>query len=188
MDLIKPLGTYPPTLNHRDIEVNIYLSHYVSQENHLDTHSLVLSHQDHIQLCSSIVTSYSIYLYLTASHRRIIQSTTSFKLRIKENDTPNSWDSSPHMGAHIVPSSSQRDRHTQLMGFLTPHRGTQHSIFVLERNNTPISWAHPPHGLSHRSTHSVYVLEDVSHSCNHQQYGHRMYLLVYFFLNSSPSI
>jgi hypothetical protein len=53
-------------------------------------------------------------------------------------DTPISWESSPHIGAHIVPSQSQR--------------GT----------------THPSHGLSHRPTHSVCVLEDVSRSCNHQ--------------------
>jgi hypothetical protein len=52
--------------------------------------------------------------------------------------TPNSWASSPHTGAHIVPSMSQR--------------GT----------------THPSHGLSHKLTHSVCVLEDVSRSCNHQ--------------------
>jgi hypothetical protein len=80
----------------------------------------------------------------------------------------------PYIGAHNVPYPSQRGTthpshgHTQLMGFLTPHRGTQRSISVLERNNTPISWAHPTHGLSHRPTHSVCVLEDVSRSCNHQ--------------------
>jgi hypothetical protein len=122
------------------------------------------------------VTSYSTDLYLTASHRRIIWSTTSFHLRLRENDTPNSWASSPHTGAHNIPSLSQRGTthpshgHTQLMGFLTPHRGTQRSISVSERNNTPISWAHPTHGLPHRPTHSVYVLEDVSRSCNHQQF------------------
>jgi hypothetical protein len=117
--------------------------------------------------------------------------------RFISNDTPISWASSllrgtqrsisvsertthpshghlPYTGAHNVPSPSQRGTthpshgHTQLMGFLTPHRGTQRSISVSERNNTPISWAHPTHGLSHRPTHSVCVLEDVSRSCNHQ--------------------
>jgi hypothetical protein len=63
--------------------------------------------------------------------------------RFISNDTPISWESSLHMA-------------------------TQCSISVSERNDTPISWAHPNHGLSHRSTHSVYVLEDVSHNCNHQ--------------------
>jgi hypothetical protein len=61
----------------------------------------------------------------------------------------------PFTGAHNVPSPSQRGTthpshgHTQLMGFLTPHRGTQRSISVSERNYTPISWAHPTHGLPH---------------------------------------
>jgi hypothetical protein len=45
---------------------------------------------------------------------------------------------------------------------------TQCSSSVPDRNHTPISWAHPTHGLSLRSTHSVCFLEDVSCSCNHQ--------------------
>jgi hypothetical protein len=148
--------------------------------------------------------SNSTDLFLTASHRKIIwsiistlcteETSTSFHLCLRENDTPNSWASSPHTGAHNIPSSSQRgtthpthglphptqghtmfhlclreEPHTQQMGFLTPHRGTQRSISISERNHTLISWAHPTHGLSLRSTHSVCVLEDVSRSCNHQQ-------------------
>jgi hypothetical protein len=58
--------------------------------------------------------------------------------------------------------------HNHLMGIFP--MGTQCSIFVLERNDTPILWAHPTHGLSHRMTHLVCVLKDVSRSCNHQQY------------------
>jgi hypothetical protein len=44
----------------------------------------------------------------------------------------------PYTGAHSIPSPSQR--------------GT----------------THPSHGLSHRPTHSIYVLEDVSRIFNHQ--------------------
>jgi hypothetical protein len=145
----QPLGSRPPVLSHRKILLNISLSHCVSQENHLE-----------YRIISNLCTE---------------ENNTSFHLRLRENDTPNSWASSPHTGAHNVPSLSQRRTthpshgHTQLMGFLTPHRGTQHSFFVSDRNITPISWAHPTHGLSLRSTHSVCVLEDVSHSCNHQQ-------------------
>jgi hypothetical protein len=86
----------------------------------------------------------------------------------KENNKPIIWAPSPLTGLHILSSPSQIERHTQLMGFHTPHKGTQCSIFVLEKNNTPISWVHPTHGLSHRPTHSVCVLEDVSRNCNHQ--------------------
>jgi hypothetical protein len=71
------------------------------------------------------------------------QGHTMFHLHLRENDTPSSWSSSLH-------------------------RGTQGSISVSERNYTPISCAHPTHGLSLRPTHSVCVLEDVSHSCNNQ--------------------
>jgi hypothetical protein len=78
------------------------------------------------------------------------------------------------------------------MGTFTPQRGTHHFISIQrgmthpshghphpthghtsshlspERNDTPISWAHPTHGLSHRLNHLVCVPEDVSRSCNHQ--------------------
>ena len=99
----------------------------------------------------------------------------------------------PSTGAHNVPSPSHRgtthpshglphpthvhivfhlclieELHTHLMGFLTPHRGTQCSISVSERKKTPISWAQPTHGLSHGPIHLVCVLEDVSRICNHQ--------------------
>jgi hypothetical protein len=73
----------------------------------------------------------------------------------------------PHTGAHIVPSECQR-HDTPISWVSSPHRGTQRSISVSEWNVTPISWEHPTHGLSHRPTHSVCVLEDVSQSCNHQ--------------------
>jgi hypothetical protein len=69
----------------------------------------------------------------------------------------------PHKGTHRFISND-----TPISWASFPHRGTQCSISVSERNDTPISWAHPTHGLSHRPTHSVCVLEDVSHSCNHQ--------------------
>jgi hypothetical protein len=74
------------------------------------------------------------------------QGNTILHICLIDNNTPNSWESSLH-------------------------RGTQRSISVLERNNTPISWAHPTHGISHMLTHSVCVLEDVSCNCNHQQHS-----------------
>jgi hypothetical protein len=70
-------------------------------------------------------------------------------LYTEENNEPITWAPSPLTGLHIVSSPSQRERHTQLMGFLTPHRGTQRSISVSKRNYTPILWAHPTHGLPH---------------------------------------
>jgi hypothetical protein len=73
---------------------------------------------------------------------------------------------------HLHPSQGYTHRFisndTPISWASFPHKGTQHSISVLERNDTPISWAHPTRGLSHKPTHSVYVLEDVSKSCNHQ--------------------
>jgi hypothetical protein len=97
-------------------------------------------------------------------------------ISISERTTHPTHGHLPFTRTHIIPSPSHRGMthpshgHNQLMGFLTPHRGTQQSIFVSKRNNTPISWAHPNHGISHRPTHSICVLEDVSHSCNHQHY------------------
>jgi hypothetical protein len=143
----QPLRSHPPVLNYMNVLLKKYISHCVSQENHLEYHIIST-------LC-------------------IEENNTLFHLHLRENETPNSWASSPHIGAHNVPSPSQRGTthpshgHTQLMGFLTPHRGTQRSFSVSERNNTPISWAHPIHGLSLRLTHLVYVLEDVSRICNH---------------------
>jgi hypothetical protein len=93
----QPLGSRSPVLSHRHVQLNRSLSHCVSQENHLEYH-------------------------LNSLHRG---------------------------DQYIVSSLSQRERHTQLMGFLTPHRGTQHSIFVSERNHTPSSWASSPHTGAH---------------------------------------
>jgi hypothetical protein len=74
--------------------------------------------------------------------------------------TLNSWASSPHIGAHNIPSPSQRGTthpshgNTQLMGFLIG-----------------------------RLT-SVYVLEDVSCSCNHQ---HSLSARETFSIRPSPA-
>jgi hypothetical protein len=113
-----------------------------------------------------------------ASLHRVTQHSISVSER---NHTPSSWASSLHTWAlhhstqgHNVPSSSQRGTthpshgHTEIMGFLTPHRGTQRSFSISERNHTPNSWAHLTHGLSLRPTHSACVLENVSRNCNHQ--------------------
>jgi hypothetical protein len=132
--------------------------------------------------------SYSTDLYLTASHRRIISSTTSSQLSTQRR-TINSSHGLLHPAQGYT--SFHLKRHTHLMGIFlsqvyttfhlcfkendTPnswasslHRGTHRSISVSERNDTPISWAHPTHGLFLRLTHSVCVLEDVLRSCNHQ--------------------
>jgi hypothetical protein len=121
------------------------------------------------------------------SHRRIIWSITSSQLSTQRRTVnpshgllhPSQGYTSFHlkrhthlMGifptqGHTVPSPSQRERHTHLMGIF-PTQGHTTFHLISERNDTPISWAHPTHGLSHRSTHSVCVLEDVSRSCNHQ--------------------
>jgi hypothetical protein len=101
---------------------------------------------------------------------------TQHSISISErNHTPRSWDSPPHTGAQCSISVSERN-HTPI-SWVHPTHGpphptqgyTQRSFSISERNNTPISWAHPTYGISLRLTHSVYVLEDVSHIFNHQQ-------------------
>jgi hypothetical protein len=93
------LGSHPHVLSHRSILLSKSLSHYVSQENHLEYH-----------IISTLCTE---------------ENSTSFHLRLREKDTPNSWASSPHTGAHNVPSPSQRGtthpshENTQLMGSLS---------------------------------------------------------------------
>jgi hypothetical protein len=95
-------------LSDRSILLSRSLSHCVSQENHLMYHIIST-------LC-------------------IEENNTSFHLHLRENNTPNSWASSPHTGAHSVPSPSQR--------------GT-----------TPISWAHLTHGLPHPTQgHTTFIL------------------------------
>jgi hypothetical protein len=123
----------------------------------------MLSHR-HVQL-----TRYSFSLRYMGESSRVSSQLSTHRRTINP-----SHGILPFSGAQNIPSLSQRGtthpahEHTQLMGYLTPHRGTQCSFFVLERNYTPKSWAQPTHGISLRSTHSVCVLEDVSHSSNHQ--------------------
>jgi hypothetical protein len=134
-------------LSHKDILLNRSLSHWVSQENHLEFHIVSTLYTEENDTPITWAPS-----PLTVVH--IVSSQTTH----------------PSHG-HSHPTQGHTHRYTHLMGILTPHRGTQRSISVSERNDTPITWAHPTHGLSHRPTHSVYVLEDVSRSCNHQHLG-----------------
>jgi hypothetical protein len=89
----QPLGSRSHVLSHMHVQLNISLSHCISQENHLEYHII--------------------------STLRTKKTNTSFHLSLRENDTPNSWAS--------------------------PYRGTQNSIFVLERNHTPKSWSSSTH-------------------------------------------
>jgi hypothetical protein len=73
----------------------------------------------------------------------------------------------PHRGTHRF-ISIQRGTTHPTHGHPHPTQGHTSSHLSPERNDTPISWAHPTHGLSHRPNHSVCVLEDVSRSYNHQ--------------------
>jgi hypothetical protein len=67
--------------------------------------------------------------------------------------------------SHYVTQENHLEYH---LNSLAQKRSAQHSSSVSDRNHIPISWAHPTHGLSLRSTQSIYVLEDISRKCNHQ--------------------
>jgi hypothetical protein len=67
---------------------------------------------------------------------------------LRENNTTNSW-ASPHRGTQHSIYVSERN-HTP-NSWASLHRGTQHSISVSERNHTPNSWASPPHTGAQRS-------------------------------------
>jgi hypothetical protein len=154
LTIAQPLGSHSPVLDHRHIELNRSLSHCVSQENHLEYHIIST-------LC-------------------IEETSTSFHLNLRENDTPNSWASSHRGTQHSISvlernhtpcswASLHRDNrhsisvseknHTPNSGASSPHTGAQRSIFVSERNHTPISWAHPTHGLPHPTQgHTMFLI------------------------------
>jgi len=141
----------------------------VSSLSQNDTRSPVLSHM-HVQINRSLshcVSQGNHLEYHIISTLCIEETNTSFHLCLRENDTPNSW-ASPHRGTQHSNSVSERNP-TPNSWASPPHIGAQRSISVLERNHPPISWEQPTYGLSLRSTHSVCVLEDVSCSCNNQE-------------------
>jgi hypothetical protein len=78
----------------------------------------------------------------------------------------------PHRGTHRLISIQRGTTHPS-HGHPHPTQGHRSSHLSPERNDTPITWAHPKHGLSHKSTQlslrGERVLEDVSRNCNHQQ-------------------
>jgi hypothetical protein len=123
-------------LSHRHVQLNITLSHCVSQENHLEYH-----------IISTLCTE---------------EANTSFHLRLRENDTPNSW-ASPHRCTQHSISVSERN-HTP-RSWASLQRGTQHSISVSERNHTPNSWASSPHTGTQRSI-------SVQRGTTHPSHGH----------------
>jgi hypothetical protein len=121
-------------LSHSDVLLNRSLSHCVSQENHLEYHIISTLYTEENR-SHGLLTLFHLVSERTTHPTHGIphptQGHTTFHLCLREEPhthlmgTPNSWASSPHT------------------------RGTQRSISVSERNNTPISWAHPTHGLPH---------------------------------------
>jgi hypothetical protein len=81
--------------------------------------------------------------------------------RFISNDTPISWASSLLRGTQRSISISERMTHLDHGNI--PYTGAHNAPSPSQRGTT-----HPSHGLSHRPTHSVCVLEDVSHNSNHQ--------------------
>jgi hypothetical protein len=90
--------------------------------------------------------SYSIDLYLTKSHTRIIWSTTSSQLSTQRRTIH------PSHG-HLHPSqgytSFHLKQHTHLMGILTPHRG----IHIVSSQTTHPSHGHPHPTQGHTTSH-----------------------------------
>jgi hypothetical protein len=110
----------------------------------------VLSHR-HVQLIRSLshcVSQENHSKYHIISTLCTEETSTLFHLCLRENDTPNSW-ASPHRGTQHSISVSERN-HMPSSWASSPTQGhTSHSISVSKRNHTPISWAHPAHGLPH---------------------------------------
>jgi hypothetical protein len=125
----QPLGSRSPVLSHRtSYSTDLYLT------------------ASHRRIIWSITSSQlsaqrrPVHRFISVSERTThpthglphpTQGHTTFHLRLREEPhthlmgTPNSWASSPHTGAHNVPSPSQRGTthpshgHTQLMGSLS---------------------------------------------------------------------
>jgi hypothetical protein len=99
------------------------------------------------------------------SHRDVILNRSLSQLSPQKN----------HLEYHIVSSLTQRRTTHPSHGHPHPTQGDTSSHLIPETNDAPISWAHPPHGLSHMSTQlslrGERVLENVSRSCNHQHCG-----------------
>jgi hypothetical protein len=129
-------------LSHRDVQVNRSLSHCVSQENHLEYHiiSTLCTEENSKPITWAPSPLTGVHIISSPSqrerHTQLMgifpsQGHTTFHLCLREErhthlmGTPNSWASSPHTGAHNIPSPSQRGTthpshgHTQLMGSLT---------------------------------------------------------------------
>jgi hypothetical protein len=129
------------------------------------TRSPVLSHR-HVQLNRSSFSlrytgeSSGVSSQLSAQRRTVnpshgllhpSQGYTTFHLRLRE------------------------EPHTQLMGFLTPHRGTQRSFSISERNHTPNSWAFSQgfltQSVSWRMSHAAVIINTPSQLGRHSPSG-----------------
>jgi hypothetical protein len=168
-------------LSHRHVQLNRSLSHCVSQENHLEYHiiSTLCTEEANTSFHLCLRTIHPTHgLPHTGAHN--IPS-------LSQRGTTHPTHGLPYTGAHNIPSPSQRGTthpthglhhltqghnvpslsqrgtthpshgHTQLMGFLTPHRGTHNVPSPSQRGTT-----HPSHGhtqlmgsLSGRLTQSV---------------------------------
>jgi hypothetical protein len=128
----QPLGSRSPVLNHRHVQLSISLSHCVSQENHLEYH-----------IISTLCTE---------------DTSTSFHLRLRENDT-HPTHGLPHTGAHNIPSLSHRGTTHPAHGIPHPTQGTTLHIRLREEPHTdlmgtPKSWASSPH----TGVHTTFLL------------------------------
>jgi hypothetical protein len=135
------LNTRPPVLNHRDVLLNRSLSQLSPQENHLEYHLKPdstestrqdttchnnsiqsLTHTRHLGTFTPHMGTHPLIsiqrgtTHPSHGHPHPTQGHTSFHLSLERNDTPISWASSSHTGAHIVSSQSREERHTHHMG------------------------------------------------------------------------
>jgi hypothetical protein len=166
-------------LSHRHVQLNRSLSHYVTQENHLEYHiiSTLCTEEANtsFHLClRTMHPTHGIFhmftcaqpqarptqqiFFLTALHRRIIWSIIS-TLCTEENSKPITWAPSPLTGVHNIPSPSQRGttHPTPHSWASSPHTGAHNVPSLSQRGTT-----HPAHGhtqlmgfLSGRLTQSV---------------------------------
>ena len=140
----QPLGSHSPVLIHMHVHSTYLLSHCITQESHL---KFIIS-----TLCSEEAnTSSSSLSHDDAPKSMGIHTFTLCSATCMSN--------SADLLSHCVTQENHLEYHII-------------STLCTEEANTSfhlcLRMIHPTHGLSLRSTHSVYVLEDVSRSCNHQ--------------------
>jgi hypothetical protein len=148
----QPLGAHPFVLSHRDVHVSISLCltrEPLTSAQPLGSRSPVLGHR-HVQLSRSLshyVSQENQLDYHIISTLCIEEANTSFHLCLI---TIHPNHGLPHTGGTQHSIFVSERNHTP-SSWASLHRGTQHSIYVSEKNHTSSSWASPPHTWAQRS-------------------------------------